>query len=50
MNTDVIAVGAGPTGLTERRTEPQRDSRALSLHPRSVELLTAWAGTPSSRS
>ncbi|MDQ0402124.1 monooxygenase [Streptomyces sp. NPDC000349] len=54
MNTDVIVVGAGPTGLMlacelalagvririiERRTEPQRDSRALSLHPRSVELL-----------
>ncbi|MFB7653621.1 MULTISPECIES: monooxygenase [unclassified Streptomyces] len=54
MNTDVIVVGAGPTGLmlacelalagvrtriVERRTEPQRDSRALSLHPRSVELL-----------
>ncbi|MGK5638658.1 monooxygenase [Streptomyces sp. URMC 126] len=54
MNTAVIVVGAGPTGLMlacelalagvrtrilERRTEPQRDSRALSLHPRSVELL-----------
>ncbi|MEU2788477.1 monooxygenase [Streptomyces sp. NPDC007100] len=54
MNTDVIVVGAGPTGLMlacelalagvrprvlERRTAPQRDSRALSLHPRSVELM-----------
>ncbi|MBO8188912.1 monooxygenase [Streptomyces spirodelae] len=54
MDTDVIVVGAGPTGLMlacelalggvrtrvlERRTEPQRDSRALSLHPRSVELM-----------
>ncbi|MFF8281153.1 monooxygenase [Streptomyces albus] len=54
MNPDVIIVGAGPTGLMlacelalagvrtrilERRTEPQRNSRALSLHPRSVELM-----------
>ncbi|GAA2041501.1 monooxygenase [Streptomyces cheonanensis] len=54
MHTDVIVVGAGPTGLMlacelalagvrtrilERRAEPQRDSRALSLHPRSVELM-----------
>ncbi|MFI0740309.1 monooxygenase [Streptomyces sp. NPDC021100] len=54
MNTDVMVVGAGPTGLMlacelalagvrtrilERRTEPRRDSRALSLHPRSVELM-----------
>ncbi|KOU08884.1 monooxygenase [Streptomyces sp. NRRL F-5755] len=52
--TDVTVVGAGPTGLMlaselalagvrtrvlERRTEPQRDSRALTLHPRSVELM-----------
>ncbi len=54
MHTDVTVVGAGPTGLVlacelalagvrtrvlERRTEPQRHSRALSLHPPSVELL-----------
>ncbi|MFF4473630.1 monooxygenase [Streptomyces sp. NPDC001599] len=54
MSTDVIVVGAGPTGLMlacelalagvrtrilERRAEPQRDSRALTLHPRSVELM-----------
>ncbi|MEU9556471.1 monooxygenase [Streptomyces fumanus] len=54
MDVDVIVVGAGPTGLmlacelalagvrarvVERRTEPQRDSRALTLHPRSVELM-----------
>ncbi|MCD9592612.1 monooxygenase [Streptomyces sp. 8ZJF_21] len=54
MHADVIVVGAGPTGLMlacelalagvrtriiERRTEPQRDSRALTLHPRSVELM-----------
>ncbi|GCD44252.1 monooxygenase [Streptomyces paromomycinus] len=54
MNVDVAVVGAGPTGLMlacelalagvrtrvfERRTEPQRDSRALSLHPRSVEVI-----------
>ncbi|WP_050515080.1 monooxygenase [Streptomyces rimosus] len=54
MDVDVIVVGAGPTGLMlacelalagvrtrvlERRAEPQRDSRALSLHPRSVELM-----------
>ncbi|MFE9143919.1 FAD-dependent monooxygenase [Streptomyces tubercidicus] len=51
---DVIVVGAGPTGLMlgtelalggvrvqilERRTEAQRNSRALTLHPRSVELM-----------
>ncbi|TXS39755.1 monooxygenase [Streptomyces sp. uw30] len=54
MNAGVIVVGAGPTGLmlacelalagvrtriVERRTEPQPDSRALTLHPRSVELM-----------
>ncbi|WP_405807760.1 monooxygenase [Streptomyces sp. NBC_00210] len=54
MNVDVVVVGAGPTGLMlacelalagvrtrilERRAEPQRDSRALTLHPRSVELM-----------
>ncbi|MGW6979285.1 monooxygenase [Streptomyces sp. NPDC054932] len=54
MDTDVLVVGAGPTGLmlacelalagvrtriVERRSEPQRDSRALTLHPRSVELM-----------
>lgn len=54
MQVDVLVVGAGPTGLllaaelalagvrtriVERRTEPQRNSRALNLHPRSLELL-----------
>ncbi|UUU44207.1 monooxygenase [Streptomyces sp. NBC_00162] len=54
MDTDVLVVGAGPTGLmlaaelalagvrvrvVERRDERQRDSRALSLHPRSIELM-----------
>ncbi|ALG10349.1 monooxygenase [Kibdelosporangium phytohabitans] len=52
--TDVLVVGAGPTGLMlaaelalagvqvkvlERRTEPQPNSRALTLHPRSIELM-----------
>ncbi|QKW24876.1 monooxygenase [Streptomyces seoulensis] len=54
MTPDVIVVGAGPTGLmlacelalagvrpllVERRLAPQRDSRALTLHPRSIELM-----------
>lgn len=54
VDVDVIVVGAGPTGLmlacelalagirtriVERRSEPQRHSRALTLHPRSIELL-----------
>lgn len=53
-DADVIVVGAGPTGLMlgaelalggvrvqilERRAEAQRHSRALTLHPRSVELM-----------
>ncbi|MFD3513058.1 FAD-dependent monooxygenase [Streptomyces sp. NPDC058657] len=52
--TEVLVVGAGPTGLllaaelalagvrtdvVERRTRPQRNSRALNLHPRSLELM-----------
>lgn len=52
--TEVLVVGAGPTGLllaaelalagvradvVERRRRPQRDSRALNLHPRSLELM-----------
>ncbi|WP_306335073.1 monooxygenase [Streptomyces sp. KL118A] len=54
MERDVIVVGAGPTGLllgcelalagtrvriVERRAEATRNSRALTLHPRSLELL-----------
>ncbi|MFD7628692.1 monooxygenase [Streptomyces sp. NPDC059851] len=54
MPFDAIVVGAGPTGLllacelalagvrtliVERREHPQPHSRALTLHPRSVELL-----------
>ncbi len=52
--TEVLVVGAGPTGLllaaelalagvrtdvVERRTCRQQDSRALNLHPRSLELM-----------
>lgn len=52
--TDVLVVGAGPTGLTtalqahahgadvrvvERRTDPFRPSRAMILHPRTLESL-----------
>jgi len=51
--TDVIIVGGGPTGLTaaceialagykvlvfERLAEPMKQSRALTIHPRSVEI------------
>ena len=54
MTTDLLVVGAGPTGLTlaleahdhgarvrivERRSEPFRPSRALILHPRTLEVL-----------
>ncbi|GAA5038818.1 2-polyprenyl-6-methoxyphenol hydroxylase-like FAD-dependent oxidoreductase [Thermocatellispora tengchongensis] len=54
MHTDVIVVGAGPTGLMlaaelalagvrvrvlERRESPTRESRALTLHPRSIEIM-----------
>ncbi|MER5972157.1 FAD-dependent monooxygenase [Streptomyces sp. NPDC002055] len=54
MDIDVIVTGAGPTGLMlacelalagvrtrvlERRAEPHRNSRALTLHARSVELM-----------
>ncbi|MET8683258.1 FAD-dependent monooxygenase [Streptomyces sp. NPDC004732] len=54
MEPDVIVVGAGPTGLmlgcelalagtqvriVERRAEATQNSRALTLHPRSVELM-----------
>ncbi len=58
--TDVVVVGAGPTGLMlaaelaqagvrvellDRRTARQRNSRALTLHPRSLEVLDqrGWA-------
>ncbi|MDT0447493.1 FAD-dependent monooxygenase [Streptomyces hesseae] len=52
--TDVLVVGAGPTGLllacelalagvrtvvAERRDAPHRESRALNLHPRGIELM-----------
>ncbi|MER5785539.1 monooxygenase [Streptomyces mobaraensis] len=54
MDVDVVVVGAGPTGLMlacelalagvrtrvlERRAVPRPHARALSLHPRSVELM-----------
>jgi 2-polyprenyl-6-methoxyphenol hydroxylase-like FAD-dependent oxidoreductase len=54
LGTEVLVVGAGPTGLllaaelalagvrtcvVERRAARQRDSRALNLHPRSLELM-----------
>ncbi|WP_229352053.1 FAD-dependent monooxygenase [Streptomyces sp. UNOB3_S3] len=53
-DTDVLVVGAGPTGLllacelalagvrtvvAERRDAPHRESRALNLHPRGIELM-----------
>ncbi|MFI1256084.1 FAD-dependent monooxygenase [Streptomyces netropsis] len=53
-NTEVLVVGAGPAGLlvacelalagvrtriVEKRVEPHRESRALNLHPRSIELM-----------
>ncbi|NUW35582.1 FAD-dependent monooxygenase [Nonomuraea sp. SMC257] len=54
MHTDVIVVGAGPTGLLlaaelalagvgvrvlERNDAPTSQSRALTLHPRSIEVM-----------
>ncbi|MBB5938490.1 monooxygenase [Streptomyces zagrosensis] len=65
MGTDILVVGAGPTGLmlacelalagvhtriVERRTERQRDSRALTLHPRSMELMDMRGLAPRFRS
>ncbi|WP_190132364.1 FAD-dependent monooxygenase [Streptomyces mashuensis] len=54
MDTKVLVVGAGPTGLLlacelalagvrtqviDKREDPHRESRALNLHPRSMELM-----------
>ncbi|UQI49332.1 FAD-dependent monooxygenase [Streptomyces sp. HU2014] len=54
MDTGVLVVGAGPTGLLlacelalagvrtlviDKRPKPHRESRALNLHPRSIELM-----------
>ncbi|MCA6091875.1 FAD-dependent monooxygenase [Streptomyces sp. SCA3-4] len=54
MDTGVLVVGAGPTGLllacelalagvrplvVDKRPRPHRESRALNLHPRSIELM-----------
>ncbi|MEU7134929.1 FAD-dependent monooxygenase [Streptomyces sp. NPDC046261] len=54
MDSEVLVVGAGPAGLLlacelalagvrtrliEKRPEPHRASRALNLHPRSIELM-----------
>ncbi|GHC58191.1 hypothetical protein GCM10010507_38730 [Streptomyces cinnamoneus] len=54
MDTGVLLVGAGPTGLllacelalagvrtlvVDKRATPHRESRALNLHPRSMELM-----------
>ncbi len=54
MDTEVLVVGAGPAGLllacelalagvrtrvVDKRPEPHRESRALNLHPRSIELM-----------
>ncbi|MFI6936845.1 FAD-dependent monooxygenase [Streptomyces sp. NPDC050287] len=54
MDIDVVVVGAGPTGLIlgcelalggvrtlllERRTTPRREPRAVTLHPRSLQLM-----------
>lgn len=59
---DVLVVGAGPTGLTlalqahafgasvrivDRRTDPVRPSRALILHPRTLEVLRPLGVTES---
>ncbi|GAB7191486.1 monooxygenase [Kineococcus sp. NUM-3379] len=60
VNADVVVVGGGPTGLAlagdlavrglvvvvlERRTGPVEQSRATTLHPRTLEVLDArgWA-------